>query len=248
MNHWPDGVQKRFYETLDSTMAEAARCADELTGPTWFHALEQTAGRGRRGRNWVQPTGNFSATLIWRPEGPIETRALRSFVASLALRDTFVAATGREGDLALKWPNDVLLNGGKVAGILLESIGDHLAIGFGVNLVAAPHAQDVEPGAVRPVSLSSATGMTLDPVDFLNLLAPAFARWEQQFTTYGFAGIRQEWLTHAARLGEVITARTGNSETLGTFETVDEQGALVLKAADGRHHIAAADVFFHSGS
>jgi len=228
-------------------MAEAVRLAPELTGPTWIFAREQTAGRARRGRTWVQPSGNFSATLVWRPNDGIQTRALRSFVAALALREAFVAATGNEAGLALKWPNDVLLNGGKVAGILLESVGDGLAIGFGVNLLAAPPLHVVQKGAVPPVSLLSETGQTIEPLDFLSLLAAAFARLETQFTTYGFEPIRAAWLQHAARLGEVIIARTATDETVGTFQTVDEQGMLVLKAADGTHRIAAADVFFEQG-
>jgi BirA family transcriptional regulator, biotin operon repressor / biotin---[acetyl-CoA-carboxylase] ligase len=244
MQSWPQGVQCRVFDTIDSTMIEAARIAPELTGPTWIFSREQTQGRGRRGRDWVQPSGNFSATLIWRPDGSIETRALRSFVAALALREAFVAATGREDGFALKWPNDVLLNGGKVAGILLESIGEHLAIGFGVNLVAAPPLDMVEIGAVPPVNLFSEVGLKLDSKEFLNLLATAFDRLELQFTTYGFAPIRAAWLQHAAKLGEVITARTNTTAVTGTFQTVDEQGMLVLKAADGTHRIAAADVFF----
>ena len=111
-------------------------------------------------------------------------------------------------------------------------------------LVAAPPPDAVEPGATRPVSLLAATGARIAPEDFLDLLAAAFARREAEFTTYGFAPIRNAWLAGAARLGTEITARTGNSAITGIFETVDEQGCLVLKASDGRHRIAAADVFF----
>ena len=241
---WPEGIDRRVYASIDSTMAEAARLRPDLTRPTWILALEQTAGRGRRGRAWRQPSGNFSATLLFKPPGSVEARAQRSFSAALALREALVAATGREAAFALKWPNDVLLNGGKVAGILLESIGDHLAIGIGVNLVAAPAPDTLEPGAVAPVSLRAETGMTVTPEALLDLIAPAFARLETQFATYGFGPVRTAWLDHAARLGEVITARTAKTETVGTFQTVDEHGALVLKAADGVHHIPAADVYF----
>lgn len=246
---WPEGYGKRVLAEIGSTNAEAARIANTLAGPEWVLTLNQTASRGRRGRTWEFPKGNFAATLVLHPKEPPAQVALRSFVAALALREAFVAATGRSDGLALKWPNDVLLNGGKVAGILLESIGaatnvEHLAIGFGINLVAAPTPEQVEDGAVRPVSLLSETGIDIPPEDFLTLLAAAYARYEAQFTTYGFAPIREAWLTHAARLGEVITARTGNSETTGTFETIDEAGNLVLSTAKGRVAIAAADVFF----
>ena len=166
-------------------------------------------------------------------------------MASLALNDAFVAATGRPDSFTLKWPNDVLLHGGKVAGILLERTGaGHLSIGIGINLAGAPSPAHVEPGAVRPVSLVGETGVAIPPEDFLDLLAPAYAHWEAQFTTFGFAPIRTAWLARAARLGEVIRARTVTGETIGTFETVDETGQLVLSTAKSRVAIPAADAFF----
>ncbi len=249
MSAWPDGYGRRVLPSVSSTLSEAARIAPELTGPEWILALEQTAARGRRGRPWAMPPGNFAATLVLHPSEPPGVAALRSFVASLALYRAFVAVTGREDAFALKWPNDVLLRGGKVAGILLESVGQgrgisHLAIGIGVNLVAAPGADAVEPGALRPVSLSSETGVVITPEAFLDVLASEYAVLEQQFTTYGFSAIRAEWLAHAARLGEVITARTGTREDVGTFVDVDETGNLILDTSDGRRAIAAADVFF----
>lgn len=246
---FPNGYGRRILAEVDSTNAEAARIAKTLAGPEWILALNQTASRGRRGRVWAFPKGNFAATLVLHPKETPDVVALRSFVAALALFDAFVATGVQPQALSLKWPNDVLLNGGKVAGILLESIGagqgvSHLAIGIGVNLADAPSADQVEPGAVRPVALVSETGVAIDPEGFLQQLASAYGRLELQFTTYGFAPIREAWLARAARLGEVITARTSASETTGTFETVDEQGNLVLKTSKGRAAIAAADVFF----
>jgi len=223
--------------------------AASLHGPEWILALTQTTGRGRRGRAWVMPPGNFAATLVMRPAEPPQKVALRSFVAALALHDALVRATGRTDPFALKWPNDVLMNGGKVAGILLESTGQHdaishIAIGIGVNLAAAPDPDDVEPGAVPPVSLLGETGVRISPEEFLDLLAPAYTHYETQFLTYGFSPIRRAWLARAARLGEVITARTLRDETTGTFETVDEAGNLVLSTPAGRKTIAAAEIFF----
>ena len=191
------------------------------------------------------PKGNFAATYVMQPVEQPEQVALRTFVASLALNDAFVAVTGRAESFTLKWPNDVLLNGGKVAGILLERTGaGHLSIGIGINLAAAPSVAEVEEGAVRPVSLKGETGVSVSPQDFLDLLAPAYAHWEAQFTTYGFAPIRTAWLARAARLGEVIRARTVTDDITGTFETVDETGQLVLSTAKSRVVIPAADVFF----
>lgn len=243
--HWPEGYGRRVLPEVDSTNAEAARVAEGLSGPEWILGLRQTAGRGRRGRPWADPDGNFSATLVMRPQGAPQAAALRSFVASLALYDAFVAVTGRAGSFALKWPNDVLLNGGKVAGILLESPRPGLlAIGIGVNLTQAPPVAAVEARALRPVSLLSETGVAVTAEEFLTPLAAAFARHEAGFATYGFAPVREAWLARAARLGEVITARTGKTETTGTFVDVDATGNLVLQTAKSRVAIPAADVFF----
>ena len=246
---WPATYGRHVLAQVDSTNAEAARRAPTLAGPEWILALTQTAARGRRGRPWAMPAGNFAATLAMRPNESPDRVALRSFVASLALFDAFAAATGRAEPFALKWPNDVLLNGGKVAGILLESGGaggqiSHFAIGIGINLASAPDASQVEAGALRPVSLREELGITITPEEFLDLLAPAYARHEAIFTTHGFAPIRTAWLARAARLGEQITARTTNSTTTGLFETVDDAGNLILSTSTGRVSIAAAEVFF----
>ena len=244
MTDWPAGYARHVFDTLDSTLAEAARMSRTLRGPAWILALEQTAARGRRGRAWSTPRGNFAGTLIMQRTGSPADAALRSFVASLALREAFVALTGHDEAYALKWPNDVLLNGGKVAGILLETVGEHLVIGIGVNLVHAPRPDQVEPGAVTPVSVLGETGVSVTPEDFLDALAAAYARLETQYLTYGFAPIRTAWLSHAARIGEVVTARTMRGETVGVFEDVDTSGSLILNTGQGRVAITAADVYF----
>lgn len=249
MTGWPDGYGKIILTEIDSTNAEAARRAPTLTGPTWILAESQTAARGRRGRAWAMPPGNFAATLVMHPAEPPETVALRSFAAALALFDALVSLTGRAEPFALKWPNDVLLNGGKLAGILLESLGQgrevrHLAIGIGVNLAKAPDPGTLAPDAPRPVALATETGLQVTASEFLQALAAAYADWERRFTTYGFAPVREAWLARAARLGQPITARTGAAEVTGTFETVDITGALVLNTPKGRRAIPAADVYF----
>ena len=244
MSGWPQGYARHVFDVLDSTLAEAARMAPSLNGPAWILALEQTAARGRRGRSWATPRGNFAGTLIMERREEPGVAALRSFVTSLALYRTCVAVTGRADAFALKWPNDVLLQGGKLAGILLESVGPHLIIGVGVNLAHAPGRDAVEARALTPVSLKSALGVDVTPEVFFDTLASEYAVAEQQFIAFGFAPIREAWLQHAARLGEVITARTMRDETTGTFEDVDEHGNLILMTAQGRVAITAADVFF----
>lgn len=242
-------MARHILDTVDSTNAYGLRLAPALAGPAWFLAHEQSAGRGRRARAWASPRGNFHATLILHPEETAGVVALRSFAAALALRDALVALTGLPGQLALKWPNDVLLNGGKVAGILLESVASagkvaHLAIGVGVNLIAAPDPGLLEPGALPAVTVQTESGLRIAPEVLLDHLAVAYARWEAVFVTQGFAPLRQEWLANAARLGQIITARTGTQTREGRFETVDASGALVLVLADGKVAISAAEVFF----
>lgn len=234
---------------IDSTNAEGFRRAATLARPTWIRAGVQTAGRGRRARPWSSPEGNFHGTLVLKPTEPPETVALRSFAAALALRDAFVQLTGLPQSFTLKWPNDVLCNGGKIAGILLESQGLNtpdatLCIGIGVNLIATPDASQVEPGAVPPVSLLQETGFKIAPDAFLDALAPAYDRWEAAFTAEGFAPLRSTWLEHAARLGQPIRARTGTETREGTFETIDAQGNLILRTPAGTLAIPAAEVFF----
>ncbi|WP_120504756.1 biotin--[acetyl-CoA-carboxylase] ligase [Sulfitobacter mediterraneus] len=244
MTAWPEGYGRHVFDVLDSTLSEAARMAPTLSGPAWILALEQTNARGRRGRAWSTPRGNFAGTLIMRRREEPGVAALRSFVTSLALYRTFVAVTGQADAFALKWPNDVLLKGGKVAGILLESIGDHLVIGIGVNLAHAPGADEVEARALTPMALAETLDVDVAPEVFLDVLAAEYAAFEAQFTAHGFAPIRRAWLSHAAKLGEVITARTMRDETIGTFEDVDEAGNLILQTANGRAAITAADVYF----
>ncbi len=230
-------------------MSEVRRRASELAGPTWILAKRQTAATGRRGRAWTEPTGNFAATLFLplRNTSPAEA-SLRSFVVSRALFEALDGAVP-QSLLALKWPNDVLLSGGKVAGILLESSSqgqyvDWLSIGVGVNLMHAPDAEQVEARAFRPVCVADHSDTVPTPEAFLERLAMRIATHEKLFQEFGFDPIRRLWLSKAARLGEVITARLPKAEHTGTFEDVDAEGNLVLTTAQGRISIPAADVYF----
>ncbi|NDV01669.1 biotin--[acetyl-CoA-carboxylase] ligase [Pseudoroseicyclus tamaricis] len=237
-------AERRVYRSLTSTMDEAARLVREgERGPLWLLALEQTSARGRQGRPWAMPPGNFAATLIDAPEGGPMEKAQRSFVASLALRDA-LAEVAPQAHLSLKWPNDVLLSEGKVAGILLENFGPALAIGIGVNLAAAPGQGDLPEGAVRPVSLLQETGVAVSPEAFLDRLAPAYARWDARLVAEGFPSIRDAWLAAAARLGQEIRARTPKGETRGRFDGIDARGSLMLTTPAGPVTLPAADVYF----
>ena len=227
-------------------MAEAARRSADIVKPTWIIAKDQTQARGRRGRAWVHPKGNLAVTLIYRPQCTPVQAAQRSFLAAVALHAT-LALYVDSGRLKNKWPNDVLLNGGKVAGILLESSGqggaiDWLSIGIGANLSQVP--TDVQDAAFPPVSLASESGYDIPAAEFVLYLAEAFAAQEDRLATFGFDRIRTDWLTHAARLGQEITAVTPNESVTGTFDTIDHDGNLVLTTVKGRRVISAADIHF----
>ena len=239
----PAGLAHIHFDSIDSTNAEAQRQAAKATSPIWFTADEQTAGKGRRGRAWSTAHGNFAGTLLLPiQDEPIETLAEYSFVAALALYDACVAMTGEAAAFQLKWPNDVLMRGAKLAGILLETIGSpsHLAIGIGVNLRHDPEAQKLEADAMQVASLNQ----DMTATEFLEHLAPAFEKYRDLRKAQGFQAIRTAWLEKAAKRGETLRARLPNTEITGIFVDLDDQGALILENARGRHVIAAGDVFF----
>jgi BirA family biotin operon repressor/biotin-[acetyl-CoA-carboxylase] ligase len=229
------GAARVHLASAGSTNAEAALRGP---GPLWVTAGVQTAGKGRRARPWISPQGNLYASLVMpAPADP----ALRSFAAALALVAALDTVTGLPAALTLKWPNDVLLNGGKVAGILLEGGQGHLVLGFGVNLIAAP---DVPDAAVPPVSVLAETGLRIAPDRLFDALAPAMAQWEARLSAEGFSPLRAAWTARAARIGQPIRARTMREEHHGTFAGIDATGALLLQTATGPLAIPAADVFF----
>lgn len=240
---WPGGVGRLILAEAPSTNAEALRLAPTLDRPTWILARRQTAGRGRRGRIWADPAGNFAASHVMAASEPPDRLALRSFVAALAVTDALAALGVAGGRASLKWPNDVLLDDAKIAGILLESTGSHLAIGIGVNLADAPPADMLEPGAVPPTSLRAA-GVEVTAEVFLDRLAPAFAARQAVLQDKGFGPIRDAWLARAARRGATITARMPRRAVTGRFEGIDETGAILLATAGGPVAIAAADIQF----
>ena len=215
---------------------DLARSYDGAQGfPHWILAGTQTQARGRQGRSWLSPAGAFAASLVLQPLCPPTQAAQRSFVAACALRRALSRVVDA-GALAQKWPNDVLLNGGKVAGILLESFGsgqlvDRLTIGIGVNLGHAP--QDVAQASFLPIGVADVTGQSPLPEAFLAILAAEFAALDAVLQQRGFSEICAEWTAYAARLGEDITARTGREEITGRFEGLDAQGNLLLLTAGG---------------
>jgi BirA family biotin operon repressor/biotin-[acetyl-CoA-carboxylase] ligase len=199
----------------------------------WLRAERQTRGRGRQGRSWQSAPGNlYASTLIrLRPhDPPAPTLAL---VAGVALHEV-VASLAASPELRLKWPNDLMLAGAKLGGILLEREGEAVVIGFGLNI--AHHPADLK----RPVTSLAAVGVAVDPATVAGILTESLARWIARWRSDGLAPIRARWLAAAHPPGTALAT----SEGKGLFDGLDESGALMLRLADGNVRVIhAGDVF-----
>jgi len=231
-------------ERLASTSDEAKRLAAEgAPAGMLVWARVQSAGRGRQGRSWVSPAGNFYASLILRPAVPVATAAQIGFVAALAVADACFAFAP-EAAITLKWPNDVLLAGRKLAGLLLESQSggdgmlDWLVLGIGINLATYP--VEVE----YPATALAATGADADAEAMLAAFGRLFLAWYERWREgAGFATIRAEWLARAQGLHQPIRVRLPGEMREGLFAGLDSDGALLLDTGTGRQRIAAGEVF-----
>jgi BirA family biotin operon repressor/biotin-[acetyl-CoA-carboxylase] ligase len=230
----------RFVEQTGSTnadLAAAIRGGEGWPEGAWLVARRQSAGRGRQGREWFDGAGNFmGSTVVSVGEGGPPPASL-SFVAALAVRDAAAAALGSPTALALKWPNDVLLDGGKLSGILLEMVRGNIVVGIGVNLARAPELPDRKTAALAEVG----TAPQLE--DFAASLATAFDKRLEAWRTYGLGATLHAFLAgsiHAA--GSPITVHdTDGSVLTGTFAGLEESdGALRLRLADGRERVIRA--------
>lgn len=243
----------RLIEETDSTNAEVRRLAEAgETGPLWLVARRQTAGRGRRGREWIDQSGNLSATLLTTLHRSPAEAAQLTFVASLAVAD-LVDAFVPPSLVTIKWPNDILLAGDKVSGILIES-GAHangslwLAVGIGVNLARAPS------GTERPATamadhlrgdIAAVPGIEMATAT----LAKAFAIWMGRWESLGFQPILDAWVARAPGLDGPAVAQLGHETIRGRAEGLAADGALRLRLADGSlRFISAGDVFFEEAA
>ncbi len=238
------GVGLTICDAVASTNAEALACArGGERGPRWITALSQSAGRGRRGRTWVSPPGNLYASLLLSDPAAPQHAAQISFVAALAVHDALTAcAPALASELALKWPNDVLCGGDKLAGILIEGEGGKplsVAVGIGVNV--RHHPADTE---LRATNLAAhSVAVTVEEVlsQLSGGMLDRLAQWDRGA---GFAAIRDDWLARAAGLGREIRVRLQNAELVGQFTDLDAFGRLLLTRADGTvTAVAAGDVF-----
>ncbi len=243
----PPGFTLAAYDDLDSTNEEAKRLADDGAAEglvVW--ARRQNAGRGRRGRSWHSPEGGLYCSLLVRPECTAGEAAQLSFAAAVAMAEALDPVLPEPSGLTLKWPNDVLLKGRKVCGILLEAASrpgepmPWLVVGVGVNISARPAG--VETSAT---SLADEGARETSPALLLAQFVGAFARWLERWQTEGFAPVRQAWLARAAVPEEPIRAALAQGSVEGRFLDLDETGALILEAEDGtRHTVAAGDVYY----
>lgn len=246
----PEGFRHEALGEVQSTNLEClekARVGDG--GNLWITAERQSLGKGSRGRGWVSEEGNLYASLLLREPGPVGNLHTLTFAASLAIRDCLLALNGA-GLLrvTLKWPNDVLVNGGKIAGILLEShvLGGsrYVIIGIGINVAHHPEK------TLHPATSLQNEGIDVSLEELLQHLARAMAtRLDQWNGGQGMAQTRSDWLAAARGIGEMIEIRmpaSGGEKVLtGRFEGIDENGLLILGGAGGkREHISVADIFF----
>src|SRR5258708_23628411 len=228
----PSSASVKFLDFVESRNGEGLGVAKAGEGgPVWIGAKEQGRGRGRRGRAWVSPAGNLHATLMLTDPAPPAAAPQLGFVAGLALHDAAVAAApALTSRLALKWPNDLLCAGRKIAGILIEGEGDPVmvAVGIGVNCRHHPDATEF------PATDFAAEGVEVEAATLFDHLAVAMqARLALWNRGAGFAGVRAAWLSRALGLGQPIRASLPERETTGCFETIDEAGRLGLRPPRG---------------
>jgi BirA family transcriptional regulator, biotin operon repressor / biotin---[acetyl-CoA-carboxylase] ligase len=239
------GYRLAAFDTIGSTSSEAmerGRAGD--AGRLWVVAREQTAGHGRRGRPWQTPRGNLAASLLLvLPAGGAPAATL-GFAAGLAVKQ----AIGRccsEDSIRLKWPNDVLIDGAKVAGILLEAVT--LAAGYGVVVIGiGVNAERAPEGVPYPATSLAACSCDASPESLFETLSDSWVEQEELWNDgIGFAAIRDRWLHSAAGLGSPIAVHMGESVFRGTFETIDADGRLVVRSEDGSARmISAGEVHF----
>ncbi len=236
-------------ETVDSTNAEARRRAlAGEPGPLWIWSARQSQGRGRGGREWVSQYGNLFASLLIGVNCPLRVAGQLALLAGIIAFDTIAKLIAYEGrsEILLKWPNDILLAGEKVAGMLLENVGGAndtrsvVVIGTGINL--ASHPQNLPQPAVSLATY----GMTVTPSEALETLAATTHEWLSRWGEGScFPTIRRAWLDRAGPIGRPLTVRVGSQEVEGAYGGLDSEGALRLFMPDGgEYRVTAGDVFF----
>jgi BirA family biotin operon repressor/biotin-[acetyl-CoA-carboxylase] ligase len=246
------GFRLATHEVLPSTNAAALDYAAEHGGntqPLWIVAREQTAGRGRRGNAWISLPGNLYATLLLIDPAPPRGAPELSFVAALAVRDALVdRAPALAQRIELKWPNDVLCDGKKLAGILLEGrmLREKIAVAIGIGVNCRHHPSNT----TFPATDLAAAGAQVGAEELFAVLSAAMVRRLAQWRrAAGFSAVRADWLACAAGIGETMRVRLPERELVGRGEGLDDNGCLLLRLADGcLQTIAAGEVFPLTGA
>ena len=254
---YPITTEQSATSTSDLAKQAAAKGAPSGSG---FLAIEQTAGRGRRGRRWSSQKGGMYLSVLLRPTAKKKYWFALSFAASLAALDTIRHQLSRHFDnqhmpeTGLKWPNDVLMSGGKIAGILLESEGQTLIVGSGINIApvqafvrqrkkhGVSNHQVVKTAALADIWPETA-GILPTPHQLAMCFMARLMYWQDKFDQIGFAPIRDAWLENALFLGKTISIWNGTKKISGVFNDIGMDGALLLLDDSGHiHHITTGDV------
>jgi|APFre7841882630_1041343.scaffolds.fasta_scaffold08774_2 BirA family biotin operon repressor/biotin-[acetyl-CoA-carboxylase] ligase len=242
------GVRLVVHDEIDSTNEEAKRLMlGGERGPLWIVAGRQSQGRGRLGRGWESSPGNLYATLLLSEVGRLQNAPQLGFVAGVAAIEALKSATGLSERLALKWPNDILLDGAKLAGILLEAAptpiegaeGVSAIVGFGINCASAPKNTPYPATALADCGLAAPSAPMLFSL-LSDAMISALDLWESEG---GFQSVRAQWLSQAAGLGENIRVALTNETIEGRFETIDVAGRLKITTHRGERVVEAGDVF-----
>ena len=243
----PQGWTLQAFDCLGSTNEEAAKHAEAGAGEgSVIVARQQVSGRGRRGRHWQSPPGNAYSSVIVRPQCPALEAAQLGFVVGLAVAETVRSLLGADHAVRVKWPNDVLVDGAKIAGILLESSAGaagnvaYVVIGTGINVAYHPPSGETP----YPTTSLHALGAQVAPGKALEAYLEALARGLALWRSQGFAAVRRNWLALAANLGEPIDVKLGKEQVRGVFRRLDETGALILGLPEGgERRISAGEIF-----
>jgi BirA family biotin operon repressor/biotin-[acetyl-CoA-carboxylase] ligase len=242
------GVRHIAFDTIGSTNAEAlARAREGQRGPLWITAGSQSAGRGRRGSQWQSPPGNLYATLLLSEPSRAETAPQLSFVAALAVRDAVLQCAPKLVPvLKFKWPNDILLAGAKLAGLLIEGeSGPRFAVAVGIGVNCASHPEQT---SFPATDLAAAGAAVAPPLLFSALTGAMQQRLAQWQAGAGFGAIRADWLARAAGLGEDIRVRLPERELAGRFHGLDAAGRLLLQRPDTPIEVVTAGEVFSLGA
>lgn len=237
-------------DTVASTNDEAMTLAGQ-GAPAWtvVRAASQSAGRGRRGKSFASPPGNSYTSFILRPQGRPEQVAQIALVAGLAVADAIAGIAPGLPAIRCKWPNDVLVDGHKVCGILVEAASsgervDHVVVGIGINLVSHPEIEGHRIG-----DLAGLGGGIIDRDAMLGALASALHGHVEAWQAGGFGALREAWIARAAGIGGEVRIEDGARTLRGRLIDIDGEGALLLADAQAiRHRVVSGSLFLEEAA